>query len=885
VGAAVAGLESDVVFGHQRTTTAFACPGAICNPAITIAGFDAPVALVHQHNLDWFGTLRGRLGAAVTPDTLLYGTGGLAFGEVEHVGTIYGAGIAFDDNGNLFPVPAGNNFFSRSLRAGWTAGGGLEAHLGGNWTGKVEYLHVDLGRESTLAIIPANSTPIGIAFNSHITQDMVRLGINYKFDPYVAYVPVYPTPATPALERVRPVYKDPIETVWTWTGFYFGANAGYATGSFDTSTLYSDASMGTPLFGAQSSARLKGGIGGAQTGYNLQAGIWFAGLETDIQFSSQRNITTSLCPGAVCNPGIGFDAPVTLDQTHNLDWFGTVRGRLGVAVTPDVVAYGTGGLAVGGIAHAGTIGGAIGGVDANGNPTATSAPTNFISRSAKTGFVVGGGIETHLAGNVTGKIEYLHMSFGTDSAIGTNSQNTPPIAVALASHVTDDIVRLGLNYKFDPNGADAPVYKPASRSAAIDGPPLVLKAPVPWLWTWNGYYLGVNAGYSWGRSNTDAFFNDNTLATTFGTSSVDGVRGRVFGVQTGYNFQSGSWLWGVEADLQLTGQVGNPIFTCLGTICNPAGPVVAAFDQNQKVDWFGTLRQRFGGLVTPDLLLYVTGGAAVAGISTSGNVFGYAPNGNPAVNAFSNRSINAGWAAGGGVEAHLGGNWTGKTELHGLRLGQHKLNQPAEHDADRRVQFPHHRSAGPRRVELQIRPNGSSRGIRDLEGHGSSGAMDLGRLLRRVQRRLRHWQLRYGHAAQRCHDRQSAAVGERFFLQAARGDLWRSGRLQPCRRQLARRRRAGFPALEPTRKSDRRLPRGSLQSGARPCRCAGHRQHAAKLGMVQHAAGAPRRSGRPRHRGLFHRRLGSRPDQDVRHPERDQSHAHSRCHHGRRAPR
>ena len=47
--------------------------------------------LVHQHNLDWFGTVRGRLGAAVTPDTLIYATGGLAFGEVEHVGTIYGS--------------------------------------------------------------------------------------------------------------------------------------------------------------------------------------------------------------------------------------------------------------------------------------------------------------------------------------------------------------------------------------------------------------------------------------------------------------------------------------------------------------------------------------------------------------------------------------------------------------------------------------------------------------------------------------------------------------------------------------------------------------------------------------------------------------------------
>ena len=203
-------------------------------------------------------------------------------------------------NGNI--VPAANIFISRSLREGWTAGGGLEAHLGGNWTGKVEYLHVDLGHDRRRASLPANSTPIAIAFNSHITEDMVRVGLNYKFDPYVAYVPVYPTPPAPVLERVRPVYKAPMQALWTWTGFYFGANAGYATGSFDTSTLYSDAWMGTPLFGAQSSARLKGGIGGAQTGYNLQSGIWFAGLETDIQFSTQRNITTSLCPGAVCNP-------------------------------------------------------------------------------------------------------------------------------------------------------------------------------------------------------------------------------------------------------------------------------------------------------------------------------------------------------------------------------------------------------------------------------------------------------------------------------------------------------------------------------------------------------------------------------------------------------
>jgi opacity protein-like surface antigen len=684
-GMAVAGFESDVVFGHQRTTTAPVCPGAVCNPAITMAGFDAPLPLAHQHNLDWWGTVRGRLGVAFTPDTFFYGAGGLAYGEVEHLGTIYGSALGVDANGNPIPVAAGNNFASRSLRAGWTAGVGLESRLGGNWTGKVEYLHVDLGHESSLAIVPLNSTPTTIAFNGRVTEDMVRLGINYKFDPYVIYVPASATPAAPVLERVRPVYKAPIETVWNWTGFYFGANAGYATGDFDNSMLFNDPAGTPPMFGTQSSTRVKGGIGGVQTGYNLQSGIWLAGLETDVQFSSQRNITSSICPATTCPAGIGYNTPVTLDQTSNLDWFGTVRARLGVVVTPDIVAYGTGGLAVGGITHsvAFGLGGITVGIDSNGS--ATGSPMTFTGRSTKTGFAVGGGVEAHLGGNLSGKAEYLHMSFGTDSAV-TSSPSTPSIAVALASRVTDDIVRLGLNYKFDPNGADAPVYQPVKSSGPVKGP-LVVKAPVPWFWTWNGYYLGVNAGYGWGRSNTDAFFNDNGIGTNFSTNSSVGMMGRVFGVQTGYNFVSGPWLWGVEADLALTGQSGNPVFICPAFTCNPAGPVVATFDQNQKIEWFGTLRQRFGALVAPDLLIYGTGGAAVAGLLTSGNVYGFDPNGNPATNPFSNLSVHPGWAAGAGIEAHLGGHWTGKLEYLYMEFGSATTNINNQQNMTLTVQF------------------------------------------------------------------------------------------------------------------------------------------------------------------------------------------------------
>jgi opacity protein-like surface antigen len=665
----LAGVETDIEFVHQRITTATVCPGAICNPAIT--DFDAPATVAHQHNLDWFGTVRGRLGAVVTPDVLAYVTGGVAFGEIEHVGTIYGSGTGVDADGNPIVFATGNNFNSRTVKAGWAVGAGIEARLAGNVTGKIEYLHIDFGTEQALAVNPANSTPIAVAFNSRVTEDILRLGLNYKFESYAGYAPVYKT-TSETLYRPRLIYKAPVAALWTWTGFYFGANAGYAAGKFGTDTLYSDASLGAPLFATSSSSKLKGGIGGAQTGYNWQAGMWLAGLETDVQFSSQRVITASTCPGAICNPGItDSDAPVTLAHSHNLDWFGTVRGRLGAVITPDAVAYVTGGLAVAGIAHSGDISGFR--VDANGNPIA--ADNNFVSRTTKTGWTVGGGIEARLVGNVTGKIEYLHMDFGTDSAVGINNRNTPPIAVALSSRVSDDIIRLGINYKFDPN-AGAPTYQSASvsRSLTLDKPWMIVKAPVQALWTWTGYYLGINAGYSQGKSTTDAFFNDNALGAAFATNSSSSLRGKVLGVQTGYNWQLGNWLWGLEGDLQLSAQHGNPTFVCPDTNCNPAGPVVATFDQNQKLEWFGTLRARFGAAVARDAFAYVTGGAAVAGLLTSGTVFGFDPTGAPITNPFSNVTVNAGWTVGGGVEARLCGNWTGKIEYLYMDFGTMTTN-------------------------------------------------------------------------------------------------------------------------------------------------------------------------------------------------------------------
>jgi outer membrane immunogenic protein len=72
------------------------------------------------------------------------------------------------------------------IKGGWTIGGGIEAQLAGNWTGKVEYLYLDLGTISGSA--PNTSIGnVGVAtFSSRVQDHIVRIGLNYHFsDPAV----------------------------------------------------------------------------------------------------------------------------------------------------------------------------------------------------------------------------------------------------------------------------------------------------------------------------------------------------------------------------------------------------------------------------------------------------------------------------------------------------------------------------------------------------------------------------------------------------------------------------------------------------------------------------------------------------------------------------
>ncbi len=243
--------------------------------------------------------------------------------------------------------------------------------------------------------------------------------------------------------------KAPIIDVWTWNGVYVGVNVGYSWGRSETDALFTNYATGAFLAASSNTFDLNGWIGGGQIGVNWQNGVWVGGLEADIQASGQKGSTAFACPvpaiGGPCNlitggPGAGIAPTASFNQ--RLSWFGTLRGRLGVTPTPETFAYLTGGLAYGEIETDGVISGfTLVGV-------ATAASFNY--DVFKAGWTVGAGIEGRLGGNWTGKIEYLYMDLGSVSGFGVLTTSNPPLRVDFNSRITDNILRVGINYKFTP---------------------------------------------------------------------------------------------------------------------------------------------------------------------------------------------------------------------------------------------------------------------------------------------------------------------------------------------------------------------------------------------------------------------------------------------------
>jgi outer membrane immunogenic protein len=278
--------------------------------------------------------------------------------------------------------------------------------------------------------------------------------------------------------KARPMVVDP---AYNWTGFYLGVNGGYGWGANSSVNFVGNDPVASNLLtgtGAPANAgatavvppnfRPAGGLGGAQIGYNWQFNrTWVAGIEADFDGANINGSGTT-----------GFNAPLiiggtpsTVNALSKMDWFGTVRGRIGFLPTDRLLIFGTGGLAYGqvrdsvNIGVSGLTGAGNGGLGPNGfsflcgagGPLGNSPQANcFVGSNTRTavGWTAGGGFEYAFWHNVSVKFDYLYVDLGNSSAnvvasgvfpLGLGGQNPASFTARIADHY--NIVRAGLNWK------------------------------------------------------------------------------------------------------------------------------------------------------------------------------------------------------------------------------------------------------------------------------------------------------------------------------------------------------------------------------------------------------------------------------------------------------
>jgi outer membrane immunogenic protein len=290
-----------------------------------------------------------------------------------------------------------------------------------------------------------------------------------KFTIPMAIVAGLIAPAALAADIAVKAPAPPPEPVWSWTGWYAGVNLGASFGRAKTDFNVAPA---TALGGASGNVNIPGFgffpdttspdgfMGGGQIGYNWQwSPLIVLGLEADFQGALERDSANLNNVFIFAHLPISVGGTTTFTETTNtayttqIDWFGTVRGRIGyVWGNGAVMSYITGGLAYGEVKINGTN-------IVNSQSLGTfgfSTAQAFGHSEVNTGWVAGYGTEGRLAlTNWTWKVEGLWMDLGTIDTTGVQVI-TPhgglPGATGgqLTTHTrfTDGILRGGLNYKF-----------------------------------------------------------------------------------------------------------------------------------------------------------------------------------------------------------------------------------------------------------------------------------------------------------------------------------------------------------------------------------------------------------------------------------------------------
>jgi outer membrane immunogenic protein len=264
---------------------------------------------------------------------------------------------------------------------------------------------------------------------------------------------------TAAPASAAPVYYGApvaVPLAYNWTGLYVGGNIGYSTTIRNSSSVHLLDQNGVEQMQTLFSLTPSGWVGGGQIGFNWELVPHFVvGLEGDWDWSNQKDSVCGVAgmgcvfPPTPPNNGVSF-----LDQKY--DWISTLRARVGYAQDGWLI-YVTGG-------------GAWAKVETN---LAINCPTgcgNLVNTAVgavsftdrKSGWVAGLGIEVMLWRNWLVRLEYLHFDFGSLSqtlavdAVPPPGMPPPFTFVTLNQQLRDNMVRIGLNYKFGYTPAYAP---------------------------------------------------------------------------------------------------------------------------------------------------------------------------------------------------------------------------------------------------------------------------------------------------------------------------------------------------------------------------------------------------------------------------------------------
>jgi outer membrane immunogenic protein len=177
----------------------------------------------------------------------------------------------------------------------------------------------------------------------------------------------------------------------------------------------------------------------------------------------------------------------------------------------------------------------------------------------------------------------------------------------------------------------------AGSALAADLPPAppprapAVYAPPPPVYNWTGFYLGINGGWGFGKSDWNL---PNAIPTPLDTGSFN-VNGGLVGGTVGFNWQSDWFVAGLEGDFD-------------GSWMDGTASICAAPACETKNTWLATLRARVG-YAADRVLFYATGGGAFGDI---------------VVNTTTNwqSADKTGWTAGAGIEGAFTEHWTARLE-------------------------------------------------------------------------------------------------------------------------------------------------------------------------------------------------------------------------------